>query len=97
MHGVARVLVRHVLERVMWKGGEEASKVESGDKAVKGWFLKSLGVEDVEGEVKELAKKGGETVAPGGVAAAAEEPEDATGFWTRDEGLEEIRKNLKDA
>lgn len=91
MHGLVRAFVRHVIERALWRGGEEAARVESGERAVKGWFLRSLGVEDVEGEVRGLAEGGGEG------AAGAEDPEDATGFWARDEGLEEIRKNLKDA
>ena len=87
VHGLARTLIRHILERALWKGGKEAQMVENGEAAVKGWFLKSLGVGDVEVEMKELGKESGDGA----------DPEDGTGFWSRDEGLEEIRKNLKDS
>ena len=83
----------------MWRGGEVARTVEEGERNVKGWFLKSLGVDDVEGEVKQLAgtaEEKGDGLASGSTFVK-KDPEDATGFWTRDEGLEEVRKNLKDA
>lgn len=86
------------MERALWKGGQEARTVEEGERNVKGWFLRSLGVDDVEGEVKDLAGTSEKpTVGTTASGSVTENPEDATGFWTRDEGLEEIRKNLKDA
>lgn len=87
----------------MWKGGKEARAVEDGEMNVKGWFLKSLGVDDVEGAVKDLAGVTGEKSTGDRLTSDTqfgpdgEDSEDTAGFWLRDEGLDEVRKNIKDA
>ena len=92
---LARLIVQHILERALWKGSEMANREEEAERAVKGWYLRSLGVEDVEAETKRLGE-----ITPISRTASEEtrnSPGDSIGFWDRDEGLDEIRKALKDA
>ena len=89
---VARHIVRHVLERVFWRGGEEEAMEEEANMKVKKRYLKSLGVdsteeEEVKGKEKEVVEKDTLNL----------EELDATGFWSRDEGVDEILKVVKDA
>ena len=86
-----------MLERALWKNSEAEREVERGEREVKGWYLRSLGVDDVEGEKIALGRedKGKGQVAAG--SEGAQDPEDGTGFWVRDEGMDEIRRAVKDA
>ncbi|EJD07576.1 DUF590-domain-containing protein [Fomitiporia mediterranea MF3/22] len=108
LHTLARLLIRHILERALWKGSEAAEEVERCEREVKGWYLRSLGVEGVEGveDVKEKLERGNEGITEDvkvqeklseGKGKDGEEREDPTGFWTRDEGMDEIRRAVKDA
>ena len=89
-HGylVLRVAVRHVLERLMWKGSREEQAAERLDAQVKQQYLRSIGVADVAtGDLADskVLRQNGE---------AAEEHQT---FWAEDEGLEELSKGVKDA
>ncbi|KAI0046519.1 DUF590-domain-containing protein [Auriscalpium vulgare] len=85
-HGylVLRAAVRHVLERVLWKGSKQEKQTEAAAREVKEQYLKN---------VEESHAVGAPTEAPA---------VDATGdgveaFWAYDEGLDEIRKVVKEA
>lgn len=85
-----RGLVRHVLERAVWKASEEVRERERDEREVKEHFLKGLeseaGVEapkDDEAGLRDAVSKKDLT---------AEMP-----FWDHDEGLEEIRRISKEA
>lgn len=87
-HGylVLRAVVRHVLERLMWKGSAEEREAERLETEVKQTYLRSIGVADVaEGSLTDskMLRQNGE-------AAEAE------AFWERDEGLDELSKGVKD-
>ena len=89
-HGfiLLRVVVRHVLERLCWKGSEEETRAEEADRRVKEQYLRSLG----------LDKDDFEGVGAGGLEKKEDlDGLDATGFWVRDEGVDEIQKAVKDA
>lgn len=82
-HGylLARLFIRHVLERVIWKGCKEEEMSEEADRTVKEQYLKSLGLsEDAASD-----------------NAANDEKLENFGFWKRDEGVDEIQKSIKDA
>ncbi|KZT70878.1 DUF590-domain-containing protein [Daedalea quercina L-15889] len=86
-HGyfVVCITVRHVLERLMWRGTTEEREAESVETAVKEEYLKSLGVADVAsagvGEIAEADAKEGE----------------ADPFWSYDEGLDELSRETKES
>ncbi|CCM01832.1 uncharacterized protein FIBRA_03900 [Fibroporia radiculosa] len=88
-HGyiVARVLVRHVLERLLWRGTVEEQEAEHVETVVKVQYLKSLGVADV---ASTEADEGDGTT-------AADEQGDAELFWADDEGLAELGRETKEA
>lgn len=89
-HGflVLRSLVRHVLERLMWKGSKEERLAQRQETVVKQEYLKSIGFADVvQGSSGNLAKTTG----------GATEMEEGQAFWEHDEGLEELSKGVKDA
>jgi anoctamin-10 len=88
-HGylLMRAVVRHVVERVVWKGSREVEEKEKSELEVKQAYLKSL-----------------ERVGPGGLGDGVgllgdgdEEGEEDKAFWDFDEGLDEIRRTLKEA
>ncbi|TCD69087.1 hypothetical protein EIP91_008729 [Steccherinum ochraceum] len=91
-HGymIVRVLVRHVLERVLWKGSREERESERLDSVVKKEYLKTLGVADVaqgvEAEKRETKQVADSAISDGEKA-----------FWEFDEGLQELEKGIKDA
>ncbi|KAL5513194.1 hypothetical protein ACEPAH_3592 [Sanghuangporus vaninii] len=101
LHTLTRFLVRHVLERALWKGSEAEREVERGEREVKGWYLRSLGVDDVEGEKVALGREDRKEVMVegkvGGGGKGVVDPEDGTGFWLRDEGMDEVKRAVKDA
>ncbi|CAL1715387.1 unnamed protein product [Somion occarium] len=90
-HGymVVRVIVRHVLERLLWKGSKEEKEAERMETVVKEQYLRSLGVADVREEKTDVA------VAT--KADAVDVSDGAEAFWEFDEGLDEIQRVLKDA
>ncbi|KAI5124246.1 hypothetical protein M0805_005095 [Coniferiporia weirii] len=49
-HALARLFVRHVLERAAWRGSAAAAEAEAAERAVKTRYLRSIGVVGVDGE-----------------------------------------------
>ena len=88
-HGfiLLRVLIRHIVEKVFWKGSGEVEEREKEERNVKATFLKGSGL-DVSGVHISDSKV---------AAADAEETTDSMGFWDHDEGLEEIQRISKEA
>ncbi|KAI0060668.1 DUF590-domain-containing protein [Artomyces pyxidatus] len=85
-HGylVLRAVVRHLLERVLWKGSKEEERAERLAREVKEKYLQGV-------EARLPAAAGAEV-------RAVEEPEEgADAFWGYDEGLDEIKKGVKEA
>jgi len=89
---IVRIIVRHVLERLLWKGSKEEMESERMETVVKEEYLKSLGVADV---TKDIQDRSAANVDAGDGNAL---PDDGMGaFWEYDEGLDELSKGVKDA
>lgn len=88
-HGyiVLRMVVRHILERVLWKGSDEEKESERLETAVKQQYLKSIGVADIASQ----------DLADSKVLRANGQETDGHAFWEHDEGFEELSKGVKDA
>jgi len=96
-HGylVARLVIRHVLERLLWKGSKEEQEVERMDTVVKEEYLRHLGVADVTQDaanrvVEKLAARDGSIV-------DGEKDVGDKAFWEFDEAIDELQKGVKDA
>jgi len=87
-HGyiIVRVLIRHVLERLLWRGTVEEREAEHVETVVKEEYLKSLGVADVASA--EADKKTGVVV---------DDALDSDSFWAHDEGLDELSRGTKES
>jgi len=86
-HGyiLTRLFIRHVLERVFWKGSKEEDASEESDRLVKEQYLRSLGLDEaVDGSLSKDKD-------------AVQIDEDTMRFWNRDEGVDEIQKAIKDS
>ena len=88
-HGfiLLRALIRHIVDKVFWRGSGEVEEREKEERNVKAKFLSGSGL-DLGG-----VDLGGSKVA----AADSEETTDSMGFWDHDEGLEEIQRISKEA
>ena len=88
-HGyiLLRMLVRHALERLLWRGSAEAREAERVETVVKEEYLRSLGVAQV------VRSDGG----AGADAQGGDEEEAPSAFWGHDEGLDELSRGTKDA
>ncbi|KAH9479820.1 hypothetical protein JR316_0008415 [Psilocybe cubensis] len=95
-HGfiLIRLLIRHVVERMFWRGSGEVEEREREDREVKVQFLKgnvaSKGAPKFVGEVLIEREVGGELV-------DGETATDSMEFWDHDEGIEEIQRISKEA
>ncbi|KAI0369810.1 DUF590-domain-containing protein [Pilatotrama ljubarskyi] len=87
-HGyiLLRMLVRHTLERLFWRGSKEEREAERIETVVKEQYLRSLGVADVV-NAEEPAAEASEGGAEGRLSA----------FWSQDEGLDELTRGAKEA
>ncbi|THG98283.1 hypothetical protein EW026_g3880 [Hermanssonia centrifuga] len=94
-----RTIVRHFLERLLWKGSSEETEADRLDTAVKQDYLKNMGLADVratgrgdsladDSSVKIMSRENGEQ---------SSSSIEGTAFWEYDEGLEELSKGVKDA
>jgi anoctamin-10 len=94
-HGfiLLRTLIRHIVDKVFWRGSGEVEEREKEERNVKAKFLSGSGL-DLGG-----GGGGGGVVNISGskVAADSEEMTDSMGFWDHDEGLEEIQRISKEA
>lgn len=111
-HGfiLLRALVRHVLEHVMWYGSEEKKRLDDAAREVKEQYVRSIqrrGSLDIGG-IPPLdsgatpSTESTTTFVPLPSVVVAEEgqgAETSSGdeFWQIDEGLDEIRKGIKDS
>ena len=88
-HGfiLLRALIRHIVDKVFWRGSGEVEEREWEERNVKTKFLSGSGLEF-----------GGADVGGGSkVAEDSEGTTDSMGFWDHDEGLEEIQRISKEA
>lgn len=98
-HGymVLRVAVRHLLEKLVWKGSDEVVEREREEREIKETFMKSVLGDAQVGDSKNIQS----LVGDGGVRAAVGNAEiaDGTGveFWDHDEGVQEIQRISKEA
>ncbi|KAL7280570.1 hypothetical protein ACG7TL_005504 [Trametes sanguinea] len=88
-HGyiLLRMLIRHTLERVLWRGSKEEREAEHVETVVKEQYLRSLGVADVVSAEEKTAQSPTEGSPEGEFSA----------FWSSDEGLDELSRGTKDA
>ena len=89
-HGfiLLRGLIRHIVDRVFWRGSGEVEEREREERNVKAKFLSGSGL-DLSGLKT--------TEDSGGVGDIPTQEADSMGFWENDEGLEEIQRILKEA
>ena len=110
-HGfiLLRAVVRHVLERVMWYGSEEKKRLDDAAREVKEEYVQtiqrrgsiggggtpSLGL----GATPSTESTTASAPLPSVVAEEGQRAETSSGdeFWQFDEGLDEIRKGIKDS
>ncbi|KAF8994055.1 calcium-activated chloride channel-domain-containing protein [Cyathus striatus] len=79
---VARAVVRHVLDRVVWRASREVEEREGEERRVRSRFLGGAA------EESELGLKMEKVMGEDG---------DGMGFWEHDEGVQEIRRIVKEA
>ncbi|KAH9066519.1 DUF590-domain-containing protein [Lactarius vividus] len=93
-HGyiVLRAVVRHLLERVMWVGSAEKAHMDTTAREVKERYLQS-----VSPGFGPLDPSGAVTGAQGQISTPPPPPPPPSEFWEFDEGLDEIRKGIKDS
>jgi anoctamin-10 len=110
-HGyiVLRTIVRHVLERTMWYGSPEKARLDAAGREVKARYLQSVGGAATVGigigagasgatAAEEAATSVGGLTPPLLPLPASEPAMPPPGeFWQFDEGLDEIRKGIKEA
>lgn len=103
-HGfiLVRLLIRHVVEKVFWRGSGEVEEREREDREVKLKFLKGHGVGtggrsvSLVGEVKIERDVDGDDDSDTSVMEPVSLV-DSIGFWDHDEGVEEIQRISKEA
>ncbi len=91
-HGyiLVRAVVRHALERMLWRGSREEREAERAETVVKEEYLRSLGVADVVS----ADEKGLDAAASPMTTEVGGEP---SAFWGHDEGLDELSRGTKEA
>ena len=82
-----RMLVRHALERLLWRGCEEEREAERVETVVKEEYLRSLGVAEVVNADDD----------DGSEKEASSDAQKPSAFWSHDEGLDELSRGTKDA
>ncbi|KAJ3566882.1 hypothetical protein NP233_g6723 [Leucocoprinus birnbaumii] len=94
-HGylLLRVTVRHIIEKIWWKGSQEVQDWEKEEREVKEKFLEGAGASLHASHVSLKPPPQAE-----GLSVEAEQKgKEQTGFWVLDEGIDEIRRLAKDA
>ena len=79
-----RIVVRRVIEQLLWRTNEEVRRADAADRAVKEGYVRSIGA--LPGGSPSLAA----------TAAKTGSLEPVEKFWQLDEGLNEIRRAVKD-
>ena len=83
-----RAFVRHIVEKVVWKGSEEVKEKEREDMNIKREFLRGILGEDT------LSSSPAAEIVP---SLEREEEDGIANFWEHDEGVEEIDRISKEA
>jgi hypothetical protein len=110
-HGfiLLRAVVRHVLERVMWYGSEEKKSLDAAAREVKEQYVQSIQRRGSTsggstpppglGATPSTESTTTSVPIPSVVAEEGQSAEMPFGdeFWQFDEGLDEIRKGIKDS
>ena len=106
-HGyiILRVAVRHLLERLMWIGSAEKARMDTTAREVRQQYLQSIssqGSTSVPGPLDPPTATTSTdapttTTEAQGQKSALPPPPSPSEFWEFDEGLDEIRKGIKDA
>jgi len=94
-HGyiILRVIVRHIVEKIWWKGSLEVQEREKEERAMKEKFLDGIG-----GVVNTTTKRHSNPKEPVEHQTEVEsEIQDKIGFWEVDEGIDEIQRLVKEA
>lgn len=95
-HGfiIVRVLIKHLVGRIVWKGSAEVVDRERRDREVKERFLNGMVATRVSPGGRDLQRMRSTRD-----LTAEEDPLDSTAqaFWANDEGLEEIQRIAKEA
>ncbi|KAG6902487.1 hypothetical protein C0995_016064 [Termitomyces sp. Mi166 len=93
-----RMVVRHLIERVFWKGSKEVEEQEKVDREIKSKFLRGYLVEDRRRSQSIIQPVEGSSVVAGGEHRASNtaDPDVVSSFWDNDEGLEEISRISKE-
>ncbi|KAF5362451.1 hypothetical protein D9756_002731 [Leucocoprinus leucothites] len=93
-HGyiILRIIVRHIVERIWWKGSREVQESEREESSMKERFLEGAGASIYA--AKNISEPG-EEVKPS--VETESEAEDKMGFWGHDEGVDEIKRLVKEA
>jgi hypothetical protein len=105
-HGfiLLRAVIRHVLEHAMWYGSAERRRLDAAAREVKEQYFQSthcgsVGVAPLGLGATATANASASANAEGAGPAEAQRPESPPQdeFWAFDEGLDEIRKGIKDS
>lgn len=104
-HGyiVLRVAVRHLLERLMWIGSAEKARMDTTAREVRQQYLKTVskgtsGLGTLDPAAAATSRDAAATTtSEAKVQMSAPLPPPPSEFWEFDEGLDEIRKGIKDA
>ena len=103
-HGyiVLRVAVRHLLERLMWIGSAEKARMDTTAREVRQQYLQTVsqgtsGLGTTDPAATTSSDAATTTEAKEQTSAALPLPPPPSEFWEFDEGLDEIRKGIKDA
>jgi hypothetical protein len=109
-HGfiLLRAVVRHVLERVMWYGSKEKKRLDGAAREVKEQYVQNIqrrgsisgsGTPPLGLGATPSTESTTTSVPPPVVAEEGQSAETPSGdeFWQFDEGLDEIRKGIKDS
>lgn len=80
---LARFLVRHLLEKVLWHGSDEEVHLRHTDYRLKREYVDSLGAKSFEDKVADLYRRSGDD-------AARQDDDGGDGFWNaQDKGIRE--------
>lgn len=113
LYVLTRIVVRHVVKRIMWEGSGEAAREESESRIVRAGYLGFIGGVGAGGDNSLLDAAGGagalqarigreptevvaKTLTPEKTQVDSSAPQESNAFWQRDEGLDEIRRDLKE-
>ncbi|KAF8883336.1 calcium-activated chloride channel-domain-containing protein [Gymnopilus junonius] len=100
-HGfiLVRLFIRHIVEKVFWRGSGEVAEREREDREVKVQFLKGAGPGGSSGLrlVGEVRIERNIDDPDGAISGESEAKGDEMAFWDHDEGIDEIQRLSKEA